>query len=75
MMQKKELQKKQIFVQIPTESELDALKRRIDELANDHTLATDQERDKRDELVKALKEEFFLLKKKVTLDNYYNLKA
>lgn len=30
---------------------------------------------KRDALVKALKEEFASLKKKVTLDNYFNTKA
>jgi hypothetical protein len=51
------------------------LKQRIDDLANDHSLPSDFERHKRDQLVAALKEEFFLLKKKVTLDNYYNLKA
>ena len=29
----------------------------------------------RDNIVKALREEFAILKKKVTLDNYFNMKA
>ena len=42
---------------------------------NDHSLATQTEIKKRDALVKALREEFASLKKKVTLDNYFNTKA
>ena len=47
----------------------------MDNLVNDHSLATQTEVQKRDTLVKALKEEFASLKKKVTLDNYFNTKA
>jgi hypothetical protein len=51
------------------------LSSKIDTLINDQSLATQNQINKRDELVKALREEFNTLKKKVTLDNYFNTKA
>lgn len=42
---------------------------------NDQTLPTPSAVQKRDLLVKSLREEFAALKKKVTLDNYFNTKA
>lgn len=51
------------------------LKVRIDNLVEDQNISTEDELKKRDELVKALKEEFSCLKKKVTLDDYFNTKA
>ncbi len=44
-------------------------------MVNDHNLATQSEVDKRDALVKVLREEFANLKKKVTLDNYFSTKS
>lgn len=44
-------------------------------MVNDQNLATKSEVERRDALVKALREEFASLKKKVTLDNYFCTKA
>ena len=44
-------------------------------MVDDNTLATEDATKKRDEMVKALRAEFLLLKKKVILDNYYGMKA
>jgi len=44
-------------------------------LTNDQNLATADEVTRRDEIVKALRDEFDGIKKKVTLDNYFNMKA
>jgi hypothetical protein len=51
------------------------MKQKIDSLINDQNISTEEELKKRDELVKALREEFGGLKKKVILDKYYNTKA
>lgn len=77
--QKEELTKKlQLsgnFGQIPSHEQIKEMKLKIDALANDQNLATQSEMQKRDAIVKALREEFASLKKKVTLDNYFNMKA
>jgi hypothetical protein len=44
-------------------------------LINDHSLATPEAEKKRDALVRALQAEFKGLKKKVTLDEYFDTKA
>ena len=51
------------------------MKQKIDTLTNDQNLATTDEVTRRDEIVKALRDEFDGIKKKVTLDNYFNMKA
>jgi hypothetical protein len=63
------------FGQIPSKEKLQGLKDKIDSLANNQNLSTDSELVKRNKLVQALREEFVNLKKKVTLDNYFNMKA
>jgi hypothetical protein len=79
MEQKEELTKKlnmmSTFGSIPTQKELKEMRIKIDDLVNDHSLPTEGDEKRRDLLVKALKEEFSSLKKKVTLDNYFNTKA
>lgn len=52
----------------PTSKDLKDLKAKIELLVNDQTLATAQAIKNRDLLVKALKEEFSVIKKKVILD-------
>jgi hypothetical protein len=44
-------------------------------LVDDHTLPTEGAVSKRDQMVKALREEFAALKKKVVFDEYLNIKA
>jgi hypothetical protein len=51
------------------------MKQKIDNLVNDQNISTVDELKKRDDLVKALREEFSGLKKKVILDRYFNTKA
>lgn len=51
------------------------MKKKIDDLVNDHTAATQNEVQRRDAVIKALRTEFNALKKKVTLDAYFNTKA
>lgn len=63
------------FGQIPTRAQLKEMSIKIDKLVNDQSLATQDATKKRDELVKTLREEFGSLKKKVTLDNYFNTRA
>lgn len=71
----KKLQQANTYGQIPTEEQLKELKNKIDKMVNDQNLATKSEVERRDALVKALREEFASLKKKVTLDNYFCTKA
>lgn len=59
----------------PTEEHLKDLKLKIDRLVDDHTLPTEGAVSKRDQMVKALREEFTALKKKVVFDDYLNIKA
>jgi hypothetical protein len=65
----------QNFGQIPTKRQLEEMTENIDRLVNDNNLATEEEIKRRDEMVIALRAEFLGLKKKVTLDNYFNTKA
>lgn len=71
----KKLQMANTFGQIPTQDQLKEMKLKIDRMVNDQNLATQSEIDRRDALVKVLREEFSSLKKKVTLDNYFSTKA
>lgn len=53
---------------MPSQSHLKELRERIDFLASDNSLPTEEAEQRRDELVKTLKEEYQQLRKKVTLD-------
>ena len=79
MEQKEELTKKlnmmSTFGSIHTHKELKEMRRKIDDLVNDNSLPTEGDILRRNAMVKALREEFASLKKKVTLDNYFNTKA
>ena len=76
---KEELTKKLNFInqfgRLPTKEQLNEMRKRIDDLANDHTTATESEQRKKQELIARLREEFAALKKKVTLDSYLSTKA
>ena len=79
MEQKEEITKKLNMMStigtIPSQKELKQMRKKIDDLVNDNSLPTENDVQRRDKLVKALREEFASLKKKVTLDNYFNTKA
>lgn len=79
MEQKEEITKKINMMStigtIPSQKELKQMRKKIDDLVNDNSLPTENDVQRRDKLVKALREEFASLKKKVTLDNYFNTKA
>ena len=79
MEQKEEITKKLNMMStigtIPSQKELKQMSKKIDDLVNDNSLPTENDVQRRDKLVKALREEFASLKKKVTLDNYFNTKA
>ena len=51
------------------------LKQKLDALIADNTLATEEQHQKHQAMVKAMREEFKQLKKKVAIDTYYGLKA
>lgn len=51
------------------------MKQKIDVLVSDQNISTTEDLSKRDLLVRALKEEYTSLKKKVNLDFYFNVKA
>lgn len=63
------------FGRLPSKEQLNEMRERIDDLANDHTTATESEQRKKQELITRLREEFAALKKKVTLDSYLSTKA
>lgn len=63
------------FGSIPSTKELKEMSERISKLVNDQSLPTEDAVKRRDALVKELREEFLALKKKVTLDSYFNTKA
>lgn len=63
------------FGRLPTKEQLNEMRKRIDDLANDHTTATGIEQRKKQELITRLREEFAALKKKVSLDSYLSTKA
>lgn len=60
---------------LPDTKELEQLKRRIKNLEEDQSLATLKDEMERDRLVKALREEFTQIRKKVNTDKYYTFKA
>ena len=51
------------------------MKQKLDTLIADNTLATDEQHERHQAMVKAMREEFKQLKKKVAIDTYYGLKA
>lgn len=60
---------------IPSKKQLEALRKKIDDLQNDYSLATTTEEEHREKMIELLKEEFRAQKKKVTLDQFYSTKA
>ena len=60
---------------IPSRADLEKLQKKIEDLCSDQSLPTQDAVTRRDELVKTLRKEFSALKKKVTLDSYFNTKA
>ena len=64
-----------VYGSIPSKEDLKVLKDKIDQMVNDQNISTVIELQKRDDIVKALREEFASIKKKVILDDYFNTKA
>jgi hypothetical protein len=60
---------------IPSKKQLGELRKKIDDLQQEYSLATTTEEDHRNKMIEHLKEEFRAQKKKVTLDNFYSTKA
>ena len=61
--------------QIPSRTKLEELKKKIDVLQANYSLATATEEEHRDRMVAVLQEEFRAMKKKVALDSYFSTKA
>ena len=64
-----------VYGSIPSKEDLKVLKDKIDQMVNDQNISTVIELQRRDDIVKALREEFASIKKKVILDDYFNTKA
>ena len=64
-----------VYGSIPSKEDLKVLKDKIDQMVNDQNISTVIELQKRDDIVRALREEFASIKKKVILDDYFNTKA
>lgn len=60
---------------IPTKAQLEVLRKKIDDLQSDYSLATTTEEEHRAKMIELLKDEFRAQKKKVTLDSFYSTKA
>jgi hypothetical protein len=76
--EEKEIMKKNQKLDIqnmPTEEKLMATQAKINALQETQNLVNKTEEQKRDDLIKELKEEFSIMKKKVTLDNYFKTLA
>ena len=72
----KKLQQNSSFgAQMPTKEQLQEKADQIERLVSDNSLPTVEAVAKRNELVKTLREEFSYLKKRVTMDDYFTLKA